>query len=163
MQLTHSSVVPGWRHVPAARMLPWVRAGPPVLWDTAPRAHVSVVGSSVFMQLQLGAPPPPEVQQVPGMPCLADQVRAGTYQQLFHPKQLLADKEDTANSCARGYYTVNKEIINPMLEHIRELVSVVGPRRLEGLEVGVGSHRNVSRARLGQTRAPASHLLRWQM
>lgn len=38
-------------------------------------------------------------------PTIIDEVRTGTYRQLFHPKQLISGKEDVANSFARGHYT----------------------------------------------------------
>ncbi|NXO63345.1 TBA1C protein, partial [Phainopepla nitens] len=42
----------------------------------------------------------------------ADEVRTGTYRQLFHPEQLITGKEDAANNYARGHYTIGKEIID---------------------------------------------------
>jgi tubulin alpha len=57
-------------------------------------------------------------------PSVLDEVRTGTYRQLFHPEQLISGKEDAANNCisllfackltcldARGHYTVGKDII----------------------------------------------------
>ncbi len=41
-----------------------------------------------------------------------DEVRTGTYRQLFHPEQLITGKEDAANNYARGHYTIGKEIID---------------------------------------------------
>jgi tubulin alpha len=38
-------------------------------------------------------------------PTVIDEVRTGTYRQLFHPEQLLSGKEDAANNFARGHYT----------------------------------------------------------
>lgn len=38
-------------------------------------------------------------------PTVMDEVRAGTYRQLFHPQQLISGKEDAANNFARGHYT----------------------------------------------------------
>ncbi|XP_061998954.1 tubulin alpha-1 chain-like [Rosa rugosa] len=35
-------------------------------------------------------------------PTVIDEVRTGTYCQLFHPEQLISGKEDTANNFARG-------------------------------------------------------------
>lgn len=52
-----------------------------------------------------------------------DEVRTGTYRQLFHPEQLITGKEDAANNYARGHYTVGKEIIDMVLDRIRKLVS----------------------------------------
>ena len=53
----------------------------------------------------------------------ADEVRTGTYRQLFHPEQLLTGKEDAANNYARGHYTVGKEMIDMVLDKLRKLVS----------------------------------------
>ena len=55
-------------------------------------------------------------------PC-TDEVRTGTYRQLFHPEQLITGKEDAANNYARGHYTVGKEIIDLVLDRTRKLVS----------------------------------------
>jgi tubulin alpha len=38
-------------------------------------------------------------------PTVVDEVRTGTYRQLFHPEQLISGKEDAANNFARGHYT----------------------------------------------------------
>ena len=35
-------------------------------------------------------------------PTVIDEVRTGTYRQLFHPEQLISGKEDAANNFARG-------------------------------------------------------------
>lgn len=35
-----------------------------------------------------------------------DEVRTGTYRELFHPEQLITGKEDAANNYARGHYTI---------------------------------------------------------
>ncbi|KFO03534.1 Tubulin alpha chain, partial [Balearica regulorum gibbericeps] len=48
-----------------------------------------------------------------------DEVRTGTYRQLFHPEQLITGKEDAANNYARGHYTIGKEIIDLVLDRIR--------------------------------------------
>jgi len=42
-------------------------------------------------------------------PTVVDEVRTGTYRQLFHPEQLITGKEDAANNFARGHYTIGKE------------------------------------------------------
>ncbi|XP_025023024.1 tubulin alpha-8 chain-like [Python bivittatus] len=54
-------------------------------------------------------------------PTVVDEVRAGTYRQLFHPEQLIAGKEDAANNYARGHYTIGKESIDMVLDRIRKL------------------------------------------
>ncbi|CAH8563739.1 unnamed protein product [Heterobilharzia americana] len=53
-------------------------------------------------------------------PNVVDEVRTGSYKQLFHPEQLITGKEDAANNYARGHYTVGKEIIDLVLERIRK-------------------------------------------
>jgi len=50
-----------------------------------------------------------------------DEIRTGTYRQLFHPEQMITGKEDAANNYARGHYTVGKEIIDLVLDRLRKL------------------------------------------
>jgi tubulin alpha len=45
-------------------------------------------------------------------PTVIDEVRTGTYRQLFHPEQLISGKEDAANNFARGHYTSNDFSLN---------------------------------------------------
>ena len=54
-------------------------------------------------------------------PSVIDEVRTGTYRQLFHPNQLLSWKEDAANNYARGHYTVGKELIDEVVDTLRKL------------------------------------------
>ena len=46
----------------------------------------------------------------------SDEVRTGTYRQLFHPEQLITGKEDAANNYARGHYTIGKEIVDLVMD-----------------------------------------------
>ncbi|KAK4404999.1 Tubulin alpha-3 chain [Sesamum angolense] len=54
-------------------------------------------------------------------PTVVDEVRTGTYRQLFHPEQLISGKEDAANNFARGHYTVGRDIIDLCLDRVRKL------------------------------------------
>jgi len=54
-------------------------------------------------------------------PTVVDEVRLGTYRQLFHPEQLITGKEDAANNYARGHYTVGKELVDLVLDRLRKL------------------------------------------
>ncbi|KAK6913237.1 Tubulin/FtsZ, GTPase domain [Dillenia turbinata] len=54
-------------------------------------------------------------------PTVIDEVRTGSYRQLFHPEQLISGKEDAANNFARGHYTIGKEIVDLCLDRIRKL------------------------------------------
>ena len=54
-------------------------------------------------------------------PTVCDQVRTGTYRQLYHPEQIISGKEDAANNYARGHYTICKEIVDLVLDRIRKL------------------------------------------
>ncbi|KAF2349253.1 Tubulin/FtsZ GTPase domain [Trinorchestia longiramus] len=49
-----------------------------------------------------------------------DQVRTGVYRQMFYPEQLITGKKDAANNYARGHYTIGKEIVDLVLDCIRE-------------------------------------------
>ena len=52
-------------------------------------------------------------------PTVVDEVRTGTYRQLFHPEQLITGKEDAANNYARctpdlgfaGYVSAKKPVV----------------------------------------------------
>ncbi|KAF5401091.1 Tubulin alpha chain [Paragonimus heterotremus] len=54
-------------------------------------------------------------------PTVVDEIRTGTYRQLFHPEQIISGKEDAANNYARGHYTVGKEVIDQVMDRIRKL------------------------------------------
>ncbi|CAI8045514.1 Tubulin alpha-3 chain [Geodia barretti] len=54
-------------------------------------------------------------------PTVVDEVRTGTYRQLFHPEQLITGKEDAANNYARGHYTIGRELVDLVLDRIRKL------------------------------------------
>jgi len=54
-------------------------------------------------------------------PSVVDEIRTGTYRQLFHPEQLITGKEDAANNYARGHYTVGKELVDTTLDRIRKI------------------------------------------
>lgn len=54
-------------------------------------------------------------------PNVVDEVRTGTYRDLFHPEQMITGKEDASNNYARGHYTVGKELIDQVLDKIRRV------------------------------------------
>jgi len=54
-------------------------------------------------------------------PTVIDEVRTGTYRQLFHPENLISGKEDAASNYARGYYGVGYEIHHLVLDRIRRI------------------------------------------
>ncbi|KAL3206626.1 hypothetical protein MRX96_010685 [Rhipicephalus microplus] len=54
-------------------------------------------------------------------PTVVDEVRTGTYRQLFHPGQLITGKEDAANIYARGHYRIGKEMVDLVLDRIRKV------------------------------------------
>merc|ERR1711890_23045 len=54
-------------------------------------------------------------------PTVIDEIRTGTYRQLFHPEQMVSGKEVAANNYARGHYTIGKEIVDLVLDRIRKL------------------------------------------
>ncbi len=56
-------------------------------------------------------------------PSVVDQVRTGTYRQLFHPEQLITGKEDAANNYARGHYTVGRTLLDQTIDSIRKLAN----------------------------------------
>jgi hypothetical protein len=50
-----------------------------------------------------------------------DEVRTGTYRQLYHPELLISGKEDAANNYARGHYAVGKEVVDLRLGRLLKL------------------------------------------
>merc|ERR1711988_722134 len=54
-------------------------------------------------------------------PTVVDEVRTGVYRQLFHPEQMVTGKEDAANNYARGFYTIGKEMVDVVMDRIRQL------------------------------------------
>ncbi|RZF46606.1 hypothetical protein LSTR_LSTR002938 [Laodelphax striatellus] len=54
-------------------------------------------------------------------PTCVDEIRTGTYRQLFHPDTLISGKEDAASNFARGYYTIGNEMAELVLDRIRKV------------------------------------------
>merc|ERR1712156_1143161 len=54
-------------------------------------------------------------------PTVIDEIRTGTYRNLFHPNNMITGKEDAANNYARGHYTIGKEQIDVTIDRIRRL------------------------------------------
>lgn len=57
-------------------------------------------------------------------PTVIDEVRTGTYRQLFHPEQLISGKEDAANNFARGHYTGTTISSSSQIQHFYYLSSL---------------------------------------
>ena len=57
-------------------------------------------------------------------PSPIDEIRTGTYRELFHPELLVSGKEDAANNYARGHYTVGKEIVDNVIDRIRHVAGM---------------------------------------
>ncbi|KAF9152529.1 Tubulin alpha-1C chain [Linnemannia schmuckeri] len=49
------------------------------------------------------------------------EVRHGSYRDLFHPEQLISGREDAANNYACGHYTIGKELVDQTLDKVRRL------------------------------------------
>ncbi|XP_069686930.1 tubulin alpha-2 chain-like isoform X1 [Periplaneta americana] len=54
-------------------------------------------------------------------PTVVDEMRNGSYKQLYHPEQLISGKEDAANNYARGHYSVGRDMLEAVAERIRLL------------------------------------------
>lgn len=54
-------------------------------------------------------------------PSPIDEIRTGSYRQLFHPELLISGKEDAANNYARGHYTIGKELADSVIDRIRRV------------------------------------------
>lgn len=54
-------------------------------------------------------------------PTVIDEVRSGVYKDLFHPDHLINSKEDAANNFARGFMTIGREILPPVINSVRKM------------------------------------------
>lgn len=54
-------------------------------------------------------------------PTVIDEVRAGEMRDLFHPDQMINSKEDAANNFARGFLTIGREILPPVINSVRKI------------------------------------------
>lgn len=61
-------------------------------------------------------------------PSPIDEIRTGTYRQLFHPELLISGKEDAANNYARGHYTIGKEMVDNVIDRVRRVAGKNEPR-----------------------------------
>jgi len=57
-------------------------------------------------------------------PTVVDEVRTGTYRQLFNPAMMITGKEDAANNYARGHYTIGKEQVDVVVDRIRSMADI---------------------------------------
>jgi len=57
-------------------------------------------------------------------PTPVDEVRNGTFRDLFHSDQLISGKEGAANNFAYGHYTMGKEMLGTIRERVRKLADM---------------------------------------
>jgi len=79
--------------------------------------------STFFAEMESGRRVPRAIY-VDLEPTVIDEVRTGTYKDLFHPDQLITGKEDAANNFARGHYTVGRKVVDDVLDRVRKLTYV---------------------------------------
>uniref|UniRef100_A0A182MUA2 Tubulin alpha chain n=1 Tax=Anopheles culicifacies TaxID=139723 RepID=A0A182MUA2_9DIPT len=63
----------------------------------------------------------PRVLLVDLEPSVVDEIRLGTYRELFHPNSLLTGCEDAASNFGRGHYRLGQTMIEPAMDRIRKL------------------------------------------
>ena len=63
----------------------------------------------------------PRAMYVDLEPTVVDEVRTGTYRQLFHPENLISGKDDASNNYARGYISLGKDFAELPLDQLRKL------------------------------------------
>lgn len=88
-------------------------------------------------------------------PSPVDEIRSGTYKQLFHPELMVKGKEDAANNYARGHYTVGKELVEDVLDKVRRVAGT-------GIESRMKITADAGRQLQLFTRLPCLSLLRWR-
>ena len=55
-------------------------------------------------------------------PYVVDDVRVGTYRELYNPEQLINGKEDAASNYSLGYHALGRELVDRCMDRIRKLV-----------------------------------------
>lgn len=75
----------------------------------------------------------PRVVMIDLEPTPIDEIRTGTYRELFHPSTLLTGKEDAASNFARGYFGVGREMIDLALNRVR--IVAEGCNSLQGFMI----------------------------
>lgn len=55
-------------------------------------------------------------------PTIIDEIRASDYRHLYNPNYLINGKEDSANNFVRGYHTLGRVMVDPVLEKIRQIL-----------------------------------------
>uniref|UniRef100_A0A182PE08 Tubulin alpha chain n=1 Tax=Anopheles epiroticus TaxID=199890 RepID=A0A182PE08_9DIPT len=63
----------------------------------------------------------PRVLLVDMEPSVVDEIRIGTYRDLFHPSSLLTGCEDAASNFGRGHYQLGQTMVEPAMDRIRKL------------------------------------------
>lgn len=63
----------------------------------------------------------PRSIQIDLEPTVIDEVRKGTYKQLFHPENLISGKEDAADCFSRATCVLGPEVIDLLLDRIRKM------------------------------------------
>ncbi|XP_041764497.1 tubulin alpha chain-like isoform X1 [Anopheles merus] len=63
----------------------------------------------------------PRVLLVDMEPSVVDEIRIGTYRDLFHPSSLLTGCEDAASNFGRGHYRLGQTMIEPAMDRLRKL------------------------------------------
>ena len=77
--------------------------------------------STFFSEISAGGKYVPRAVFADLEPTVVDEIRTGTYRQLFHPDQMITGKEDAANNYARGHFSVGRGMIDQTLDRIRKL------------------------------------------
>ncbi|KAF9145244.1 hypothetical protein BGX30_009825 [Mortierella sp. GBA39] len=84
-------------------------------------------------------------------------VRHGSYRDLFHLEQMISCREDAANNYTRGYYTIGKELVEQTLDRIRRMSdscqSLQGFMAFHSLGGGTGNQMVKCVARQGKSMA----------
>ncbi|XP_072035730.1 tubulin alpha chain-like [Amphiura filiformis] len=76
--------------------------------------------SSFFMETGSGKCVPHAVF-VDLEPTVIDEIRTGTYRDLFNPERLISGKEDAANNYARGHHSIGRAMMDEVLDKIRKM------------------------------------------
>ncbi|CAF1415841.1 unnamed protein product [Adineta steineri] len=82
-----------------------------------------ISGQNSIEKLHIGHKYTPRMLYIDFETTVLDEVRSGSYRQLFHPDRIISGKGDAASNYARGYFTLGQKLIDYVLEQIRRITN----------------------------------------
>lgn len=83
---------------------------------------ISSAGRNTFFEEKCSGSYVPRAIFIDTEPSSVDQLRNGQYKAIYNSNQFFTGKEDSANSFVRGYHTLGRTIVGPIVEKVRQIL-----------------------------------------